>query len=327
MGFVKNQYLKDSEIREEEFGEEDDIPTYVTYPGQRPYMPKTLRYKFNKRLAAELALMSRAGINGGGMIISLSGKEIPNNPNLFQDDDLTMTNMQYVVFKSNVISPNTHRMNHEMMLTEDVFQINCDFLRPRRWIRVRSWNELVAMANGSIPPRGGVDVRTIRWLVKNTQISRELFTVCELNIGMRVHFTVDWERYLRIRNAQNPERIYRLRTPKIELMEIIRESMRNAAAAVLPQNRAFLMQHSYARKTSSWRRRDPRFIKRKYNAMEELAKLDNPRMYPMDFSDYDENYRNVVLNPKRTFLKASKNTWQGGKQNGAVPEEKGQDED
>lgn len=317
------QYNVDSEIRDRIGMSNDVLDPTTMYPG-KVKMPQGIKHRFNQRIAAEVALLERSSF-AGQMVASVSGKTLDEDPNPIADSDVAYTNMRYMIFRSNVISPNTHGMHHEALLTEDTFQIECDMLRPRKWIRVRNWEELCAIAAEKIPTKNGIDPKTVRWMIQNTQISRKLFLCAELNTNMRIPFTLDWERYLRARNSQNPKRPFCLRSARVQMIEILRENIRNGNAVNLAQNRAFVLQHSYQPHTCTWARQNPNYSRR-IDGEAELAKLDNPKRYPIDYSDYDEYYRDTVLGRKNRIT-IKKNTWKGERGNGFVSKEKGQDED
>ena len=250
-------------------------------PAQPLPWRKGQRHEFVRKMAIEASLMGGEGNNR--MVISLSGKEIAPDATPLTDSDVISTNMRYRITYS-FSEKGTGR------LTEKAFLIECDILRPSKYIRVRSWEELVGYSKGLFGITSiKYDMLTVRWMIAFTQISRELFIAAQTNPGLGIPFSLDWQRFFRRRREtyKDPALIYRLRTLTMDSVERIRLRFRARFNMQLGLNKTFVLQHSYSDRTSMWFRKKT-LTKRE---REELEKMDNPRRYPKDYSDMDEMHR------------------------------------
>lgn len=252
------------------------------------------RHEFVRRMAAEASLMWGDGCRK--MAVSLSGKPLAPDANPAKDPDVVSTSMSYRVTYS-------FREKGAGRLTERAFLIECDVLRPSKSVRVRSWEELVGYSKGMFSISSvRYDMETVRWMLAFTQISRELFLCAEANPGMPIPFSVDWARYIRLRNEQDPGAKYRLRTLSIDSVERIRQRFRARFEMQLGFNRAFVLQHSFSDRTSMW------FRKKTLTQREEaeLAGMDGPKRYPADYSDLEEAHRLTLFGANRSAMKIQK---------------------
>lgn len=262
---------------------------------------KRARYAIVKAMAEEATLTWMKGAKRQ-IAISLSGKEIAPDASPLTDPDIIGTCGSYSIMRR-TYDPVT------LKLHEEEFIIACDVLRPKPAIRLRNWEEAVAIANGDVEPRPGleIDPETLRWVIRNTQLSRRLFVMAALNPGLEIPFTIDWERYMRARNDENPERLFRLRTLKLEGIEGMRMRMREINARYQSCNDDFVLQHQRT-VAGSWNR----LLWTRNEAIDRLRKKvgeENVRLFPGDYSEMSEAYRKYVLKGGKNVAKVQKAKW------------------
>ena len=255
------------------------------------------QHQFVRKMAAEAALIW--GEDCKKAVVSISGKPIPIEANPAKDPDLVATNMKYRV-------TDNYLDEASMCLTERSFLVECDVIRPKKQIRVRNWSELVAFAKGIIDLDCDVqpDRASVMWVLKNTQICAHLFNLAEMNPGMPIPFTIDWERYIYTRKKQNPDRPFKLRALSIDNIEALRMRLKMRFFANMRSNMAFRFQHHFSETTLKWRRQSEDMTQHEKKMLSEFRKPQ--KLYPYDHSDLGEVHRNILFRKNKALMKIEK---------------------